>query len=356
MSGENEIESQLSYDTSRPGESPGMFSAMRVLQVMASPGWGGLEKVFADLVNRLDSSCDVMVMTPEGAEVLERLSGDIPVDTLPRGSRRNPITIWKLAGEIRRLRPDIVHSHAAKAAEMVHWATRWMRIPHVATKHNTRSRSIFGRVDRVVAVSRAVAETVDNPRGARVIYDGIEVGPRPARDLPDVFTIVAVGRLHPAKGFDLLIRQTAELTFPFRLRVVGEGPERSALETLIGELGLADRVALLGHREEVPELLAGAHVQVVSSRTEGFSLALAEGLHYANALLSTAVGVAPEVLPREMIVRHDTIARALASVRSSYDEAVARLDDVRRLEGGRFVLSETARSYVELYREVLGRA
>lgn len=330
-----------------------MFTAMRVLQIMASPGWGGLEKVFTDLANRLASSCDVIVMTPEGAEVLERLSGDIRSSTLPRGSRRNPITIWTLAGEIRNLRPDVVHSHAAKAAEMVHWATRWMRIPHVATKHNTRRSAIFGRVDRVVAVSRAVAETVDNPRGARVIYDGIEVGPRPPRDLPDVFTIVAVGRLHTAKGFDLLIRQAADLTFPFRLRIAGEGPERPALEALIGELGLGDRVELVGHREDVPELLAGAHVQVVSSRTEGFSLALAEGLHYANALLSTAVGIAPEVLPGDMIVRPGTIARGLASVRSSYDEAVARLDDVRRRHGDRFRLSETARSYIELYRELV---
>lgn len=335
---------------------------------MASPGWGGLEKVFVDLTNRLSSTCDVIVLTPEGAEVLDRLSDDVAeIGALPRGSRRNPITLWRLRSEVRRLRPDVVHSHAAKAAELVHHATRWLDVPHVATKHNTRSRRIFDRVGRAVAVSQAVADTVHNPRGVTVVYNGIELRPRdraPA-DAPatesadwapatDVFEIVAVGRLHPAKGFDRLIRQVAGLAFPFRLRIAGEGRARPELEELIEDLDLGDRVELLGHREDVPELLARAHLQVVSSRTEGFSLALLEGLFYARALLSTPVGVAREVLPDSLIVEPGSMAAAVTAVRGQYDEAVARLADARRRRGERFLLSETAKRYLSIYEQLLG--
>ncbi len=321
---------------------------------MASPGWGGLEKVFADLVNRLATRCEVMVMTPEGADVLSHLSDAVvEVVSLPRGSRRNPITIRRLADRIRRLRPDLVHSHAAKAAEMVHRAVRRTELPHLATKHNTRKRRIFHRVPAVAAVSEAVARTVVNPRAVSVVYNGLEPRAVPARELPDVFTVLAVGRLHPAKGFDLLVRQAAQLDFLFRLRIAGEGPAREDLRALVRELALEERVELLGHRTDVPELLARSHVQVVSSRTEGFSLALLEGLFYANALVSTPVGIAPEILPPEMIVDADALASALTGVHDRWDEAVARLAALREELAPRFHIDHTVERYLSIYGEML---
>src|SRR5581483_10780384 len=91
--------------------------------------------------------------------------------------------------------------------------------------------------------------------------------PPAARTVDDMLTLLAVGRLVPKKGFDVLIDAAARLRRPFRLRIVGDGPERDALAARIGSIGLASRVSLespLTHAE-LPAAYAAANVVVVPS-------------------------------------------------------------------------------------------
>lgn len=93
-------------------------------------------------------------------------------------------------------------------------------------------------------------------------------------------TVLAVGRLHEQKGFDLLLRawQPIEKRHPeWSLRIVGEGPERSRLETQIHELGL-QRAVLAGRTADVAKEYASASLFVLSSRYEGLPLALIEAM------------------------------------------------------------------------------
>lgn len=328
---------------------------LRVLQFSASPGWGGAEKVFVDLSNALTESCDVTALVVPGTRYLDRFSPEVEiVETGRAGSRRNPLMIADVARAIRRVGPDLVHSHAAKAAELVHRGRLLESAPHVATKHNTRKGRIFERVPAVVCVSESVRATLHRTEGATVIYNGTPVAALPERpEKPVVFTIVAVGRLHEHKGFDLLVRDAAKLDFPFRLLIAGDGPERGALETLIAGLGLGARVELLGHRDDVPELLARAHVQVVSSRTEGFGLVVAEGVHYADVLVSTPVGIAPEVLPPTLLIDDLRIAEKLAEVHAGWDGARSLFEAVRAEWAEQLRIEVTAERHRELYRELV---
>jgi glycosyltransferase involved in cell wall biosynthesis len=226
-------------------------------------------------------------------------------------------------------------------------------VNHVATKHNARKRWVFSRIGWVTAVSEQVRATIHGPRDATVIYNGIEprvVDPQPKRDR---FTIVAVGRLDRYKGFDLLLREVATLPFDFVLEIVGEGAERRRLETLVRESRLMGKVERLGHREDVPELLAGAHMQVVSSLTEGFSLALLEGLLYADLVLSTPVGIAPEILPPELLFDGSGMAEKIRGVHEHYGEAIRSFAAVKAAHRDRFRLSHTVERYLELYGRVL---
>ena len=79
--------------------------------------------------------------------------------------------------------------------------------------------------------------------------------------------LLAVGRLVEKKGFDVLIRAAARLSFPFRLRIVGEGPERNRLEGLISACGLKEQVTLCGAKthDGLPDDYANAHAVVVPS-------------------------------------------------------------------------------------------
>jgi len=92
---------------------------------------------------------------------------------------------------------------------------------------------------------------------------------------------IAMGRLVPQKGFDLLIEAFASLaaTHPaWDLVIWGEGPERPALEALVGHYGLEGRVSLPGFSHQVAEEYATAELFVLSSRYEGFALVLLEAM------------------------------------------------------------------------------
>ena len=93
-------------------------------------------------------------------------------------------------------------------------------------------------------------------------------------------TVLAVGRLHEQKGFDLLLRswQPVEKHYPeWQLRIVGEGPKRAELETQVRELDLRHAI-IAGRTENVADEYSSASLFVLSSRYEGFSLVLAEAM------------------------------------------------------------------------------
>lgn len=97
---------------------------------------------------------------------------------------------------------------------------------------------------------------------------------------PKEWTVLAVGRLHEQKGFDLLLRawQPIEKNHPeWTLRIVGEGPKRAELEAQIAALNV-QHVCLAGRVEEVSKEYASASLFVLSSRYEGFSLVLSEAM------------------------------------------------------------------------------
>ena len=329
-----------------------------MLQIVASSGWGGLELAVLEISEELSATCDVEVMLPSDAVFRGRFSPDVRVHSLPPGGRRNPFMARRLGEAVRELGPDIVHTHAARATEMVWWAARagaggLGAAVHVATKHNTRVRRIFDRVGTVTAVSAAVGDTIRNPRGVAVVANGVRVrhvAPQPESEL---FTLVAVGRLDRYKGFDLLVDAVADLTVPFRLKIVGEGGERSALETRIRELGLGDRVELLGHRDDVPELIAGAHAQIVCSRSEGFGLVVVEGLHYARLLAATPVGIAPDVLPPELLLDPADLGGELQRIHRDYASLRACFVDRAAPERERFTWRAAADGYRAVYERAL---
>ena len=92
--------------------------------------------------------------------------------------------------------------------------------------------------------------------------------------------MLAVGRLHEQKGFDLLLQawQPIEKHYPeWQLRIVGEGPKRAELETQVRELTLRHAI-IAGRTENVADEYSSASLFVLSSRYEGFSLVLAEAM------------------------------------------------------------------------------
>jgi glycosyltransferase involved in cell wall biosynthesis len=104
---------------------------------------------------------------------------------------------------------------------------------------------------------------------------------------PGARRLLAMGRLHRNKGFDIALRALALLPGA-HLSIAGEGPERAALETLARELGVADRVAFLGWRRDPGALLAAAEVFVCSSRHEPLGNIVLEAWSAARPVVAAA--------------------------------------------------------------------
>jgi glycosyltransferase involved in cell wall biosynthesis len=121
----------------------------------------------------------------------------------------------------------------------------------------------------------------------------------PLRRRPGEVVVIAVGGLRPEKRPDRLARIVAALPPepPVRLVLVGDGPERAALEPLAAASG--GRIELLGHRAEVAGLLAGADLFALTSDTEQMPIALVEAMAVGLPVVATAVGDVPHMVAAE---------------------------------------------------------
>jgi len=123
---------------------------------------------------------------------------------------------------------------------------------------------------------------------------------RRALDLPpDAAVLLTVGELTDRKNPTLVVEAAARLAargLAARILFAGEGPERAAVERRARELGLPDRVHLLGFRDDVPDLLAACDVLVHPSRVEGFGYAVAEAMAAGRPVVATAASSLPEIV------------------------------------------------------------
>lgn len=110
--------------------------------------------------------------------------------------------------------------------------------------------------------------------------------------------ILAVGGLHPRKGFDVLLKALARMAVsqPWQLIIAGEGPERVGLRALAADLGIRDKVTLLGQREDVPDLQAAADLFIMPSLWEGLPLAVLEAMLAGTPVIASAISGIPEAI------------------------------------------------------------
>lgn len=276
---------------------------MRVALVMAGHGEGGLEKHVVELANGLAHrglEVSVIAHPMYGSRLADSIRF-IPLDLAPY--RRSPIALLRLYKAIRQTRAELVHAHGSKAASMVGSLLPVLRrMGSVATLHSRKKNvRMFARFDRVIAVSRISTENLRH-QAVRVIHNGIDPLPSPPSPHLDAWPTaggkaraLAVGRLVPVKGFDILVEAWRDIDA--NLAIAGDGFERKKLESLIERTGQQGKITLLGHRTDIHSLLSAADLLVISSRYEGCPYVLIEALHQRVPVVSTAVGAIPEILP-----------------------------------------------------------
>ncbi|SEM76456.1 Glycosyltransferase involved in cell wall bisynthesis [Sphingomonas gellani] len=168
---------------------------------------------------------------------------------------------------------------------------------------DARMRRLLGRADAVVTltgrargqVERAIGRGTSHAIPLPALSDA-DAPPRPvAPDTPPV--VLAAGRLVPEKGFATLIAAFARIAQrDAKLTIVGEGPERQALERQVRALGLSDRVDLPGYAPDVRPWLDAARLFVLSSQFEGYPAVLVEALAAGRRVVATDCTPATDLL------------------------------------------------------------
>jgi len=293
------------------------------------------------------------------------------------GDVRSWLTLLRLVG-----RADVVHVHSAKAGFLgrVASAARRARRACVFTPHGWSFWAADGAEARLyVALERLAARwchaivtlsaaeraagleaRIGRPEQYRVIPNGVELERFEVKREPVPGRILMIGRLAAPKRPDLALRALAEVRGKIpgaELHLVGDGPLEPGLVRLKNELGLDGSVRFLGHRDDVPQLLAHAECVLLASEYEGCPLAVVEAMAAGVPVVATDVGGTGELVEpgRTGILTPPGDSGALAAGLQDLLASPERRDELgaagRRVAEERLSLDTMVERLVTLYDE-----
>jgi glycosyltransferase involved in cell wall biosynthesis len=263
----------------------------RVLQAIAGAAHGGAETFFTRLAAALQRAGEpqrVLIRRNSSRAQSLRAAG-VGVGELAFGGIFDFATRFAFGREIAAWRPDIVLTWMSRATRLCPRGD----FVHVARLGGYYDLKYYRRCDHLIGNTRAIVDyAVANgwPR-ERIVYlpnfvpDSVAAGSIAACERAPL--VLALGRLHPNKGFDLLLEALAA-TRDITLSIAGDGPLRSNLERLASRLGIAGRVRFLGWREDIPHLLAAADLLVCPSLHEPLGNVVIEAWSAGLPVVATA--------------------------------------------------------------------
>ncbi len=371
-----------------------------VCHVAVADLWAGaevqLKSLLAELIRMPE--IDLSVVLFNGGRLEKELSHyGVPVQIFPEkdwSSIRIGTALWRY---FDKKRFDIVHTHKYKDTILAAPAAHWSGVPHVVrTVHgltepfsgvNAWKMAFYESVERrvhqryvqtLLAVSSEIERCLRRTGAADVacIRNGIELNAMPSRSIrsakrkafgvtDDVCLIGSVGRLTPVKGFPHLIKAVqilAEQGLCVKLWLVGDGTLNEELRRLAYDSGVAERVVMLGHREDTYELLQAMDMFVLPSLHEGIPMALLEAMAMGLPVIATRVGGIPEVIEDHvngiLVEPGDSCGLALMCRRLMHDaELSERLGQAARARVEEKFSSETmAAEVANVYRRLVGYA
>lgn len=310
-----------------------MFPApVGVLHVIAPAPYGGAETVLLALGrgmrDRLRFSLAILADARSGP-FIERVQAAGLAHTILDSPGRNYLRdIREIRALVRRDQIAVLHSHGYRADAVGLVAARLGSIPNVATAHGFTGGTARNRMNQfagvqalrhssaVVAVSSALRGTLQD---AGVRANRIHVIPnawappagrlasraeaRARLGLPANGQVIGwVGRLSPEKGPDLAVEALAGLGGDAWLCMVGDGPEREAVQRQARGAGVAARLRTAGSLAAAWEILPAFDVLLLSSRTEGTPMVLLEAMHAGVPIVAAAVGGVPALLDEETAI------------------------------------------------------
>ncbi len=356
-------------------------AALRVAVLVHTSSVSGPGRQLAGLISALDSpALQFLVVliqrrdrpTTPYASHLEALG--VRHVLVKDSGRADPTVVGRVAAVLGDFQPDIVETHGYKPTLVASilrlrkpkWS--WIAFWHGATTEDWKvrlyhqlDRFLMGGADHIVVMSEQQRAGFAKARApVSVIANAVLPMAESSAPLPIEGALHPllgiVGRLSSEKGVDVFLRAAQILNdraFAFDALIVGEGPERHALESLASELGLGSRVSFLGSRSDVDAVYRAIDLLVIPSRNEGLPNVLLEALAHDRPVVATAVGaigtVVDSPLVGRLVPKENPVALAEAIMEATTLAKDPRAVEARRKATCRFSLSRRAELLSDLY-------
>jgi glycosyltransferase involved in cell wall biosynthesis len=383
-------EASIATHTVRASES--LRQRPRVLHLITSFEIGGTERQAAELLKRLDGErydVRLAVLRNEGpfyCEIEARFP-DVPEFPLTSFYDANALRqLMRLRRLFKREKIDILHAHDFYSGFIGAAAARLAGVRVIACQRHLKlsdrrahawgTRVIHRLAHRILVNSEAIRDHIiehDNAPSGKivVIRNGVLAVSRAnaynelCSELalnPDVQLVGVVARLQEVKGHRFFIEAAAKVVRSepdAHFVLVGDGPLRNEITDQAAELGIIDRVHLLGDRTDVTRLISGFDLLVLSSLHEGLPNAVMEAMAAGVTVVATAIGGTKELIvdgktgflvpPANADALSDRILFALANKETSRRVAQRALEFVKN----RFSIERMVASVEDLYEEMM---
>jgi glycosyltransferase involved in cell wall biosynthesis len=359
---------------------------MRIAHIEAGRHlYGGAAQVRYLIEGLTHRGVENLLLCAPGSE-LGAAVGAALVRELPMRGELDVTLVLRLARELKRLQPDLVHVHSRRGADLYGgWAAALAAIPAVVTRRvDAAEPAAFARLKyrpfrAVVALSRAIERQVlaagVPPERIVPIPSAVDTERyRPdsaarerlcrAFELPlDAVVVGVVAQLIDRKRHAWLFALLPKLVREWpQLRVLcfGRGPLERRLRATLAERGLTSHVVLAGFRTDLPELLPGLDLLVHPAEREGLGLALVEAASAGVPVVACAVGGVPDVVvdgeTGALVARDDAAAfsRAIGALLAHADERRRLGTAARRRAERQFNVGGLVAAHLSLYSRVLG--
>lgn len=297
---------------------------MHIVHTESSLGWGGQElRILSEAEGMMARGHRLTLLCPEHSNLYKAAQArQIPVEALAI-ARKRPGGVVALRNWLLRNAVDVINTHSSTDSWLAALACKTLRTPPplVRTRHisapvpdNASTRWLYCSATRhIVTTGEALRQTLitrncypaENITSVPTGIDSVRFAPgdraaaRTALGLPAAASIVGiVATLRSWKGHRFLLEAVAQLARPeVCLVVVGDGPQRAALEQLAGELQLDGRIRFAGNQEDVRPWLHATDVFVLPSyANEGVPQALIQAMMCGLPVISTGIGGIPELV------------------------------------------------------------
>ena len=318
----------------------------KIVHLVMSDSFAGIEQHVDELLTYSKNN-EVLICTESIAKYFNEVINVVPIKDFGRNSI---IGKYKLKKKLKRINPDVVHTHGSKTTSIINSIKN--NFKHIATVHGIKkNKKVYEKCDLVIGVSNKAIEDIKNK--TLVISNWWNPKLKKSTKQNNKYAL-AVGRLEKVKGFDLLIESWTNIKT--KLVIIGSGKEKQNLLYLVKKNNLANKIEILDEvkREELISYYENASVLIVSSRDEGGPRVALEALYLGIPVISTDVGHMPDILPKELLANKDDLA-SLQELLELYVDSIDLIDQSAIFEfvQNEFSIDERVKAITSAYEGVL---